>query len=146
MVRCAFCEGSMTSRPVGGSSNGETGGIWQVERYECGTCGGAVDRDVTEKIGQIRERWRIKQLPAAVTPRGALHCPGCDSVLVSAWPPDVRPVPITTFTVDFGRAERRTEHACPGCDARFEMVEHVETSWTTNGALVASPRPYPRSR
>lgn len=149
MVRCAFCEGSMSPRPTVDGVEGETGGMWHQQTLECATCGGAVAHDVILKIGSTRESWHIKQMPTQPTRRTTLHCPACDAQLVSAWPPDAQPVPATSFDADRpARAERRSDHRCVGCDARYVLDEEVEVRWFTqgDGAPIASPRTYPRRK
>lgn len=147
-MHCPFCERPITVQPSVKQAEGETGGMWQHEKLECVTCGCVIVHDVFEKIGSVREAWSIERLPANAAARTALHCPACDAQLLSAWPRDVRPAPATSFSAErAAQAERRTEHVCTGCQARYILHERVETQWRTadDGAAIASPRPYPRS-
>lgn len=146
-MRCAFCEADVTIRPVAGPSEGETGGFWKQDELECAGCGGIVVHDLVEKIGDLRESWHIKRLPASASVQSALHCPACDARLVSAWPPDARPAPVTSFRADApAHALRRTEHACMSCQARYVLDEQLESTWSgrDDGKPIQSPRPYPR--
>ncbi len=83
-MRCPFCESSMAIRPTVENAEGETGGMWRQDKFECASCGGAVVHDVFLKIGSTRESWRIEHLPARATSHTTLHCPACDALLVSA--------------------------------------------------------------
>ena len=148
-MHCPCCESSISVESSSEQTEGETGGIWQREKFECATCGAVVVHDLFEKIGNVRETWSIERVPANATARTALHCPVCDVRLVSAWPRDMRPAPATSFSAErAAQGERRTEHVCTGCQARFILHERVETEWRTadGGAALASPRPYPRSK
>ena len=149
IMRCAFCRSSMTRRPTVEGVEGETGGSWRQDKLECASCTAVVVHDVFEKIGSMRESWRIERSPTRVTTPTSFHCPTCDASLASARPPDAQHAPATTF--DAGkpaRGERKTDHVCTGCDARYVLDEEVNTTWrkADDGAVIASPRPYPRSR
>jgi len=55
---------------------------------------------VVDKIGSTSETWKIKLLPVRATRHTSLHCPACDTLLVSAWPPNVAAYPTATFAAD----------------------------------------------
>ncbi len=155
-MRCAFCESSMTVRPTVDGVEGETGGMWWQETFECSSCGGVIKHDVMEKIGSLRESWRIETLPNHAAAATELHCPACDALLVSAWVPEARPAPATTFDATRpASAARVTDHLCMGCNARYVLEERVEVTWRkademsaghTVLSAIASPLPYSRSR
>jgi len=139
----------MTTRPTVDGTEGETGGRWWQERFECSSCAGVVVHDVMEKIGNSRETWCIEELPKHATAGTELHCPACDALLVSACPPEARPAPTTTFRADLpASAVRVTDHLCMGCNTRYVLDERVEVSWrkADDGSAIASPLPYSRSR
>lgn len=147
-MHCPCCESPITVQSSIKQTEGETGGTWQHENLQCITCGCELVHDVFEKIGSMRETWGIEHVPANPSARTALHCPACDAQLVSACPPDVRPAPATTISAErAAQGERRTEYVCTGCRARYTLHERVDTQWrTADGAAIASPRPYPRSK
>lgn len=139
----------MTRRLTVNPMEGETGGIWRQEKFECASCAAVVVHDVVEKIGNMRESWSIERAPSCVTTPTSFHCPTCDASLASARPPDAPYAPATSF--DPGkpaRGERRTDHLCTGYDARYVLGEEVKTTWrkADDGAAIASPLPYPSSR
>lgn len=148
-MRCAFCEGSMALRPTVEGVEGETGGMWRQDKFECTGCTAVIVHDVFEKIGSMRESWRIERPPTRVTTPTSLHCPTCDASLASARPPDAQHAPATSFDADKpARGERQTEHLCTVCGVRYVLDEEVNTTWRNadGGAGIASPLPYPRSR
>lgn len=146
----------MTVRPTADGVAGETGGMWWQETFECSSCKGVVVHDVMEKIGSLRESWSIEQSPNSATAGTKLHCPACDALLVSAWLPEARPAPVTTFDADRPAvAVRLTDHLCIGCNTRYVLNERVEVTWrkadevstgTVQLSAIASPLPYSRTR
>src|SRR5262245_27424721 len=128
-MQCPFCDGSMSGRRTA-ESEGETGGYWTRSEYECKQCGGTFVHDLTSKIGQGTEAWEIAGATAPRALRGRQHCPECDALLISAWPPDAFAEPATGFRSEVpSRNERRTDHVCAGCGARYILCESIESVW-----------------
>jgi hypothetical protein len=147
-MQCAFCDDALTERVIVPGMEGETGGIWQKQAYDCGGCGAGIVHDVMMKIGTVREQWKFERVPTTTTRRSTLHCPACDVALISAWPPGLPPYAVTSFSAEHRcTSERTTEHACLGCGERYELVEQVDTTWYgSGGTRIATPRPYPARR
>lgn len=96
--------------------------------------------DVFEKIGTMRESWRIERVPTQATRRTTVRCPSCEAPLVE---------PATTFFANQpALITRSTDHLCIDCDARYVLDERVSATWrkADDGSPIASPLRYRRSR
>jgi hypothetical protein len=147
-MNCGFCDGALTERVSVPGREGETGGLWEQQAYDCAGCGASVVHDMVMKIGAVREEWKFGRAPTTTTRRTKLHCPACDVALISAWPPGFPPYAVTGFSPE-QRCEsvRTTEHACVACGERYHLVEVVDTTWYGgDGTQLATPRPYPARR
>ena len=121
---------------------GETGGMWWKEILECSACAAVIVHDVMEKIGSLRESWRIERMGTQPTANTTLHCPECDGLLASAEPPWSRPAPVTSFEAERAAvATREIDHACVACGLRYRLNERAEVTWRNAEDRVANPSP-----
>ena len=130
---CPFCSSTLVASELRNLGEGDTGGFAYAQEFVCPSCSMAMHYMLIDKIGTIREWWRLHAAPSAeATPRrsnfafpiyGCPHCGRGDlrpAVPVGDYPAPRKP-PLFRGIDD--KRSRDIAYVCDSCGAQYERLE-----------------------
>ena len=137
-LRCPFCDAALGIGKQWQDHEGESGGVFTSQEYQCAACGAAIASRTTDKVFDRREWWLLMVAPLLARVTRSCHsafptyaCPRCaDGNLLPAVPiGEVPTLPDPPVFVENTRRAREIEYWCNRCSQ--QCLRHEEGSLNT---------------